>query len=148
MTSPDLQTTLHLSRVFKASRERVFQAWTEPHMLEAWFRPMGQRITVTDLKLQVGGGFHFDMIGPDGEHSSVTGTYLEIVRPERLVFTWISGSTQGEQTLVTLDFIEREGVTEVSLTHDRLADEAMVLTYRGGWGSCLEFLGELLQTGG
>lgn len=144
MTGPDLQTSLHLRRTFAAPRERVFRAWTEAKGLEAWFKPMGMQTKVTVLELRVGGAFRFELTEANGESSTVAGTYLEIVPPERLAFTWVSASTLGEQTLVTVEFVEQGGHTEVRLTHERLADEAMVLMHGSGWGSCLEQLALVL----
>jgi len=144
MTSPDFQTTLHLNRIFKASRERVFRAWTQADLLEKWFHPVGFHTKVSTLELRVGGAYRLDLTGPNGEHSAFSGNYLEIVPPSRLVFTWVSEATNGEQTLVTLDFIERDGFTEVRLTHDRMADEAMILAHRLGWEACLEQLPTVL----
>jgi uncharacterized protein YndB with AHSA1/START domain len=141
----DLQTTLQVARRFSASRERVFRAWTEPQMIEQWFRPMGLTTTVMTLELLVGGAFYFDLNAPTGETGYMAGNYLEIVCPERLAFTWVSNATNDEQTLVTIEFVERNEMTELALTHDRLADEAMILVHQNGWGVCLELMADLLN---
>ena len=142
---PDVTTSLTVTRLFAASRKRVFRAWTEPQALEQWFRPMGMTLTVTHLDLRIGGGFQFSLVEPQGAKSYVTGEYLEIVAPEKLKFTWTSHSTNEEETLVTVMFAER-GVdnTEVILKHERLADDAMVTLHSGGWGSCMDILINLL----
>jgi uncharacterized protein YndB with AHSA1/START domain len=105
---------------------------------------MGLTITVTTLELRAGGAYRFELHGPEGSHGAITGTYLEIVPPAKLAFTWVTEATRGEQTVVTLEFIERDGCTEVQLTHDRLADEAMILAHRAGWESCIDRLVEAL----
>jgi uncharacterized protein YndB with AHSA1/START domain len=140
----DLQTSLHLRRTFAAPRERVFRAWTEPAVLEKWFKPMGLTITVAALELSVGGEYRFKLHGPDGSDTDIAGTYLEVDPPARLVFTWVTQATRGEQTVVTVDFVERDGLTEVQLTHDRLADEAMILAHQSGWESCIDRVAEVL----
>lgn len=144
MTGPDQQTALRLRRTFAAPRDRVFRAWTEPGALEKWFRPMGLTITVTTLELRVGGEYRFKLHSADGSHSEIAGTYLEIAPPARLVFTWVTEATRGEQTVVTLEFVERDGFTEVQLTHDRLADEAMILAHKSGWESCIDQIAQVL----
>jgi uncharacterized protein YndB with AHSA1/START domain len=144
VADPDLQTSLHLRRTFAAPRERVFRAWTEPAVLEKWFKPMGLTITVTTLELRVGGEYRFKLHSPDGSQSDISGTYLEITPPARLVFTWVTDATRGEQTVVTLEFVERDGLTEVRLTHDRLADEAMILAHKSGWESCIDQIAAVL----
>ena len=135
-------TTLVLRRAFTASRQRVFRAWITPRALEHWFRPRGMSVTVSSLEARVGGSFRFDL--EDG--SSIVGTYLHIVPPEKLVFTWSGGATQGRETVVTLDFLEQGAVTEVVLTHEGLSTEAMRALVEGGWPSLLDALAEVLSS--
>src|SRR5690242_14564601 len=102
MTSPapDRATTLTLRRTFASAREQGFRAWTERQALQQWFRPMGKGVTISKLELWVGGSFRFDL--EDGS-DAIVGTYLEIVRPEKLIFTWSNGVTRGEETVVTVE---------------------------------------------
>lgn len=141
---PDIQTSLHLRRTVAAPPERVFRAWTEPKMIEQWFKPMGLRTTVTALELRVGGAYRFDLMSDDGASSYIAGHYVEIAPPERLAFTWMSKATNDEQTLVTVEFLARGGMTEIVLTHDRLADETLILMHKTGWESCLDLLPTVL----
>jgi len=99
----DGTTRLTVRRTFPATRERVFRAWTQPEALLQWFRPEGKRVIISKLEVQVGGSFCFDVA--DGGDSLV-GTYLEIIRPEKLVFTWSSAATDDQETVVTVEFIE------------------------------------------
>jgi len=99
-------------------------------------------MTVSSLEARVGGSFRFDL--EDG--SSIVGTYLHIVPPEKLVFTWSGGATQGRETVVTLDFLEQGAVTEVVLTHEGLSTEAMRALVEGGWPSLLDALAEVLSS--
>jgi uncharacterized protein YndB with AHSA1/START domain len=144
MTTPafDRAATLTLRRTFPAARERVFRAWTEPEVLQQWFRPMGMRLTISKLELQVGGSFCFDLA--DGSDSMV-GTYLEIVRPEKLVFTWSFAATPGKETLVTVEFIKHGSSTEVILTHQRLASQESLSSHQAGWQSLLDQLAQVLR---
>ena len=140
--APHNSTTLVLRRAFTASRQRVFRAWIEPEALEYWLRPRGMGVTVSQLEARVGGSFRFDL--EDG--SSIVGTYLQIVPPEKLVFTWSGGATQGRETVVTLDFLDQGPVTEVVLTHEGLSTEAMRARVEGGWPSLLDALAEVLSS--
>ena len=70
----DLTTTL--SKRFDASPEVVFDAWTDPEGMGAWFSPM-TTASVPKLDLRVGGDFQIDMHGEDKDHVH-TGRYLEI----------------------------------------------------------------------
>ncbi len=140
--APHNSTTLVLRRTFTASRQRVFRAWIEPEALEHWFRPRSMAVTVRSLEARVGGSFRFDV--EDG--SSIVGTYLHIVAPEHLVFTWSGAATQGRETIVTLGFLDQGPVTEVVLTHERLSTEAMRALFGAGWPSLLDALASVLST--
>ncbi len=135
-------TTLVLRRTFTASRQRVFRAWITPRALEHWLRPRGMGVTVSSLDARVGGSFRFDL--EDG--SSIVGTYLHIVPPEKLVFTWSGRATQGRETVVTLDFHDQGPVTEVVLTHEGLRTEAMRALVEGGWPSLFDALASVLSS--
>jgi uncharacterized protein YndB with AHSA1/START domain len=147
MTGPssEIGLWLRLNRTFDASRERVFRAWTQPEALQGWFRPNGMESTVTQLDLRMGGSFRIELRLGDNLREIISGTYLEITPPEKLVFTWSSSATNGQSTRVTVEFIERSSTTELILTHERLADEPMVSKHRGGWESCLDMIADVLK---
>ena len=137
----DGTTTLRVQRTFPATRERVFRAWTEREALEQWFRPGGMGMTITKLDVQVGGSYCFDLA--DGS-ASLVGTYLEIVRPEKLVFTWSGAGTHGKETLVTVEFIEHGPLTQVVLTHEWFSSKDMCSRHQAGWQALLDRLTEVL----
>ncbi len=140
--APHNSTTLVLRRAFTASRQRVFRAWIEPEALQHWLRPRGKGVTVSKLDARVGGSFCFDL--EDG--SCIVGTYLHIVPPEKLVFTWSGRVTQGRETVVTLDFLDQGAVTEVVLTHEGLSTPEMRALVGSGWPSLLDALAEALSS--
>ena len=140
--APDNGTTLVLRRAFTASRQRVFRAWIEPEALESWFRLRGMGVIVRSLEAHVGGSFRFEL----ENGSSIVGTYLHIVSPEKLVFTWSGGATQGRETVVTLDFLDQGPVTEVVLTHEGLSTPELRALVGTGWPSLLDALAEVLSS--
>ncbi len=140
--APHNSTTLVLRRAFRASRQRVFRAWIEPEALESWFRPRGMGVSVSKLEARVGGSFRFDL----ANGSSIVGTYLHIVPPEKLVFTWSGEAIQGRETVVTLDFFDQGAVTEVVLTHEGLSTPEMRALIEGGWPSLLDALASVLSS--
>jgi len=140
----DPATSLQLRRHFAAPRERVFRAWLEREALEQWFRPMGRPVRVSQLDAQVGGSFQFESQAADGTHHLTTGRYLEIRFPERLVFTWVANAPDGHESLVSLEFLERDGGTEVVLTHERFGGDMHIERYQQGWTTVLERLAAAL----
>ena len=135
-------TTLVLRRTFEASRERVFRAWITPRALEHWLRPRGMGMTVSKLDARVGGSFRFDI----ENGGSIVGTYLQIVPPEHLVFTWSAAEAQSWETVVTLDFLDQGAVTEVVLTHEGLSTPERRALAEGGWPSLFDALASLLSS--
>ena len=130
----DLTTTL--SKRYPASPEAVFDAWTDPEGLGAWFSPM-TTASVPELDLRVGGAFRIDMHGEDADYVH-TGKYLEVDRPHRLVFTWISAGTEDKETRVTVDLAADGDGTLLTLTQERFPCEESRDSHQQGWGAILE----------
>jgi uncharacterized protein YndB with AHSA1/START domain len=76
-----------------------------------------------------------------------------VVEPEKLVFTWAFEKMPGDdadftpaETLVTVEFIDKDGATEVVITHERFPDEHMRDEHQQGWDGCLEGLDRLFAS--
>jgi uncharacterized protein YndB with AHSA1/START domain len=136
-------TTLHVRRVFKAPRERVFQAWTDPKKMTEWFchaKPeLIGKLVVMDVR--PGGRYGFDISDANGKAFKVRGEYLEIKAPEKLVFTWF-WETEPEygDTLVTLEFVDLGEMSELIMTHERFANSDVRNKHNNGWAFCLDSL--------
>ena len=82
----DIDRELVLTRVLDAPRELVFKVWTEKEHLSKWFGPRGFTTETSELEARVGGRWRFVMVGPDGTRYDNRIVFLEVKRPERLVF--------------------------------------------------------------
>lgn len=149
MTAQETRTeiTLNLTRTYSAPRDDVFRAWTEPEALKRWFAPSDEFSTpIAEVDLRVEGAYRIGMKPPDQEDMFiVVGTYREVQPPERLVFTWSweEGMDVGE-TLVTVEFRDLGGSTEVVLTHELFPNEQARDKHNEGWSGCLERLEKIL----
>lgn len=85
--APTSDRELVLTRIINAPREKVFKAWTDPHLLKQWFAPLPYTTPVAETDVRPGGSSLIVMRGPDGNDSPNKGVYLEVVENERLVFT-------------------------------------------------------------
>ena len=132
--------TLEIRRVFNASRQQIFQAWTQPETIVQWFAPTSEHVTsVPKLDLIAGGQYRIEMKAPDGNTYSAIGEYLEISEPEKLVFTWAwDGGDSG--MLVTIDLYEKNNGTELVLTHEKFPDSGSRDHHNEGWIGCLDRL--------
>lgn len=81
------QRELIVSRILDAPREQVFAAWTDPRQLAEWWGPHGMTTPVCEVDLRPGGLFRTVMRAPDGTEYPAKGVFIEIVPPERLVFS-------------------------------------------------------------
>ena len=126
---------VRLARKLAASPEQVFDAWTDPEMIRQWLIPGEMVMAAIEVDLKVGGRFDFVMQGEEPHPHA--GVYKVIERPTKLVFTWSSSATQGRDTLVTIEIKPLGEGSEMTLTHEGFADEAMAGLHNGGWNACL-----------
>lgn len=124
---------LVVRRVIRASREAVFAAWTDPDSMKHWMCPSSIVSADAQLDPRPGGSYRIVMKGPSGDHEH-TGEYLTVERPSKLVFTWISNSTDNEPTVVTVELFERGDDCELVLTHERFVSPDVLRRHTGGWG--------------
>ena len=74
-----------ITRVFRAPRALVWDAWTQREHLAHWMGPKGTTIARSSLELRPGGIYHYGMQAPDGKLMWGKWVFREVVRPERLV---------------------------------------------------------------
>jgi uncharacterized protein YndB with AHSA1/START domain len=134
-----------LERTFAATPEEVFDAWTNPAVLERWWaREPTWTSPGCDVDLREGGSYTLRMQDERGELHVVGGEYREVVRPHRLVYTWswqgTDGPHPGHVSLVTVEFHDRDGQTQLVLEHSGLASEQSRVGHGEGWNACLDIL--------
>jgi uncharacterized protein YndB with AHSA1/START domain len=115
-TPSDLEFAM--TRVFDAPRHLVFDAMTKPEHVRRWLGSAEQAVLGCEIDLRVGGGYRFTMRSAGGVASMLQGTYREIARPERVVFTErfsMPGFTS-EEYRVTPSFVEAGGKTTLTTT--------------------------------
>jgi uncharacterized protein YndB with AHSA1/START domain len=135
MTSNSLRT-VKIVRRFDLSAERVFDAWLDPQKAGKWLfaTPTGKMVRV-EIDARVGGSYNFTdrRDGQDIEH---VGSYLEIDRPRRLVFTLAVPKFSKEFTRVSIDIAPLAGGCELTLSHEGILPEWADKTQEG-WGKIL-----------
>lgn len=140
---------LVITRFFNAPRSRVFAAWTEPERLARWWGPRGFTNVKWAMDVRPGGAWFRCMRSPEGTLHTKRGTYLEIVAPERLVFTYANedaDGTLGPETLVTVRFEDHGAKTKLTLHHTGFASVAARDAHQGGWSSCMDRFADYLAT--
>ncbi|MFC1416143.1 SRPBCC domain-containing protein [Streptacidiphilus sp. N8-3] len=117
-------------RVHRASRELLFDCMTTPDHLARFWGPTGTSTPVGNIvvDLRPGGAFETTMVSDaDGSTYTMRAVYVEVQRPERLV--WTEADVEGGMR-TTITFVDlNDGRTEV-ITHQTkvpapyLSDEA------------------------
>ena len=113
-----LDREIDLVRVVDATREAVFDAWTDADAFCQWFGPDGFTCTVSEMDVRPGGRARFDMVAADGTVYTNRFDYLEVVPGQRLVLD--HGS----------DTDDDPGRFRVTITFDAQGDGKTVLTLR------------------
>jgi uncharacterized protein YndB with AHSA1/START domain len=143
-TPPDEIT---LSRVLDAPRELVFSAWTDPAHVAEWWGPGGFTSKVIAWDSRPGSPIRIDMHAPNGVVYPMNGTMIEVVPPERFVFTAGALDAEGRSmfdVLTTATFAEQGGRTRLTLnarvTRKTPQADQHIKGMKAGWTQSLERL--------
>lgn len=145
MNTMTVPASLKISRLIKAPRARVFAAWITPADVQQWLRSETVEMLSAKIDARVGGEYVFILNRPEVGKTETRGTYREITPPSKLVFTWHGCcSPADEETLVTVDFADKNGATEVTITHERFLSQESCDQHKAGWTMCMDNMQKLL----
>ena len=77
---------IRIERVFNASRDRVWQAMTDPELVAEWWG-RGNKLVIEKLEVKRGGHWRFVEHSAEGVHG-FEGRFREVTPPERVVQTF------------------------------------------------------------
>ena len=135
--------SLNLRRFINAPRARVFAAWTRPEELMKWFGSEHCACLSVQAELQVGGTWQLRMKSAQAGETEFRGVYLVVNPPAKLVYTWCwkNHPVMGAgETLVTVEFLELDGGTEIHLRHEGFARADLRDRHHQGWAGCFDKL--------
>ncbi|HEX5684508.1 MAG TPA: SRPBCC domain-containing protein [Ideonella sp.] len=151
MNAPNENFELTMTRFFRAPREKVYAAFVQPELMAAWQCPRGMTVEV-NADVRVGGAYHLQMRGRDGHQFAVGGQFVELDPPGRLTYTWAwegdESPLAGLQTLIEVDFVGRDGGTEMRMRHSGFRNALERGNHRHGWDSCFNKLNDLVDPQG
>ena len=108
------------SRIFDAPREAVFAAFENPQLLAQWWGPEGFTNTIHEMDLRAGGMWRLTMHGPDGTNYDNVSTFVEVVKPARIVFHHLGPVHEYWMTMSYAD----EGVGQTRLTWNMVFEQS------------------------
>jgi uncharacterized protein YndB with AHSA1/START domain len=144
-----------ITRTFDAPRELVFKMWTDSKHLAQWWGPQGFTNPVCDVDVRPGGRIYIVMRGPkntpyDGDFP-MSGSFREIVAPERIVFTSFAEDEDGNaliDCLNTVTFEAQGNKTKLTIHARAIAlveiGKQMIAGMEMGWTQSIDKLEALV----
>ena len=146
-------TEVVLTRIIRAPRALVFEAWTQAEHFQHWFAPKEFTITDVTLDSRPGGRLSFCHHHPSSDEPVwVTGEFIVVDPPHRLVHTLSFADASGHavqrpgfafESTVEVTLEERDGVTDLTVRQSGLSVEQ---GEHEGWTETLDRLVELVES--
>ena len=153
---------LTISRILNFKRDIVWQAWTEPEHIKAWWGPKTYTLPFIKLDLRPGGKYLYCMRSSDGKDYWSTGTIREVVPQERLVLTDSFSDNQGNivnaayygmdpnfplESLVIIRFEAEDGKTKFTMNYEDVSaiSDKDLEGMKQGWNESFDKLADYLS---
>ena len=150
----DPQRDLEISRIIKAPRARIWDAWTRPEQFAQWWIPEPALCRVVELDVRPGGAMITEM-NEDGTGfvPHMQACYLDIEAGRRIVFTnaltggWRPAEQSFITAVITLDDHDQGTAYRALVMHKSPEDRTMhqELGFYDGWGTVAAQLARLVE---
>lgn len=147
-TSVMVIPAVKVNHFFSSPREKVFNAWINNDEIKNWFLPAdGYSVSFAEVNPRKNTRFRISMKDADGNQHLFGGVLHKFVFPEKLGFTWAKngGGTQQQKSVVTVEFKEKGGQTEVLLIHENFMKLEIMESYAKKWNYILDQLDKYLK---
>jgi uncharacterized protein YndB with AHSA1/START domain len=139
-----------VTRGMSAPPERIFAAFASPDLVARWLSPSPDiTLEVLAYDFRVAGRYRFAYRIPTGQTMHVHGSFLEIVPPGRLIFSWViepPDEHAGIDSEVRVSIAAaRGGGAILTIVHERLDGAGAVDRHTAGWIGALDRLELLLR---
>jgi len=141
--------TITMERTFSAPIALVWEAWTQPEHIAAWWGPPGMQTKIIEHNFSVGGKWKYTMEMPDGNQFIADGVYTQIVELQR-IFSSANFKPMTEGVEIQAIFAEADGKTSFTFNvihpTEAYCKQQEQMGILNGWGSVFTRLEEHLQT--
>ena len=150
----DPQRDLEITRIIKAPRAKIWDAWTKPEQFAQWWIPEPALCRVLELDVRPGGAMITEM-NEDGTGfvPHMQACYLDVEAGRRIVFTnaltggWRPAEQAFITAIITLDDHD-QGTTYRALVMHKSPDDRTMhqeLGFYDGWGTVAAQLARLVE---
>jgi len=149
-----------LERTYPTSRESIWELWTTPKGIEAWWAPDGFEVRVTNLDLRPGGELVYTMTATAPEQiefmknagmplsTESRKTFTEIDAPNRLAYATLADfipDVEPYEFMTTVDLQPIEGGTTVTMRVAEMHDDVWTERLLAGRSNELDKLASVVQ---
>ena len=137
---------LQLERVYDATPEVVFDAFTDPNAQKELYADAPDWIVESECDLRLGGRWTIAFGPPGSEPARETNVFLVIDRPRRLVYTSLMRLPDDSivETAMQVNFEEDDGGTRVTIVQRGFATTERRDEFSAGWAMILDELGRVV----
>ncbi len=129
MKKPANTLEFKFERTIPAAPGEVFDAWLDPKVPgTTWYE---NDKLILNAKVD---GFFYWLIRENPHY----GRFTELERPKRIQYTWVSPSTLGEESTVTVTFEKKGEETLMTLRHTDLPVADVAKGHEKGWNYFLD----------
>ncbi len=139
--------SLSIERIFNAPRARIFKAWTNTEDLLKWYGPAHHPMVKGHMMARPGELWNSTLRSVEtGRELPQIGTYLQVVEPELLVFTflWQDHHEENVETLVTVRFEDLGKKTRMIFHQEPFTTASNRDGHSEGWNSSFDRLAAYL----
>ncbi len=149
MAIREMQTQAHVTRRLCAPPERVFSAFASAELVARWMSPSPDiALQVLAYDFQVRGRYRF-AYHVAGQIMHVHGSFLQIVPPRVLVFSWIiepPDEHAGIDSEVRVSIASVPEGSVLTIVHERLERPGAAERHTAGWLGALDRLESILRS--
>ena len=145
---------LTVTRIIKAPRSAVWNAWKDPEHFVKWWAPAPVVTISNKHELYSGGGFDTTMTLEDGTViDRGEGCFLEVIENERIVFTdalqagWRPNEKAFLSAIITLEDHPDGTLYTATALHKNAADRKKhaEMGFVDGWGTAIDQLASIAE---
>jgi uncharacterized protein YndB with AHSA1/START domain len=143
-------STLEVSKQFDCSKEKLYQAWTEPEQLKQWWKPMGKQLTDVENNIEEGGIVRYSF---EGNSLTIDGKYENVIEQELLEYSWnwhleVEPIEDANYKLSVKFGGDEQQQSTLSITQQGFDKEESVQPHKQGWEQGLQQLYDYLSAKG